>query len=444
MGNPAMADDRPEHIEVTPDLGRPKRAPPTLDLEATEVIGKTDPEVSGDIDPEMSGETAPEMSDETAPDVSGETATEVSGETATEVSGETATEGTAETAARETADAGATSGDTPPAARPRAPWIALVVVSAITGAAAAGLVVAVVWLLGWPGDAASPAAVTPQVDTAAVDALATRVAKIESGTPTPQASASDPATATRIDALEQSMASLREELSAARSRSERLSAAVDELKTASRDASPPPDLTAINDRLAQIERATKAQIAETAQQSAKPADDTALRRIVAATLLDVAVRQGEPYAAALEAARALAPDPGVLAPLDPFAASGVPSPNALSRDLLALLPKPAPAETAAATGGIINRLQAGAARLVRIERTDAADGSDRTAVIVRAAGAAQRGDIAGARRELNALPPSDRAAVQSGIDRLDARDGALAASRQFAADATAALTKPAP
>jgi hypothetical protein len=441
MGNPAMADDRPEHIELTPDLGRPRRAPPTLDLEATEVIGKTDPEVIEETDPEVIEETNPEVIEETNPEVLGETDPEVSGETATEATGETAACETADAGA----DAGATSGDPPPAARPRAPWIALVVVSAITGAAAAGLVVAVAWLLGWPGDAASPAAVTPQVDTAAVDALATRVAKIESGTPTPQASASDPATATRIDALEQSMASLRDEFSAARSRSERLSAALDELKTAPRDASPPPDLTAISDRLAQIERTTKAQIAEATQQSAKPADDTALRRIVAATLLDVAVRQGEPYAAALEAARALAPDPGVLTPLDPFAASGVPSPNALSRDLLALLPKPAPAaETVATSGGIIDRLQAGAARLVRIQRTDAADGSDRTAVIVRAAGLAQRGDIAGARRELNALPPADRAAVQPGIDRLDARDQALAASRQFAADATAALTKPAP
>ena len=99
----------------------------------------------------------------------------------------------------------------------------------------------------------------------------------------------------------------------------------------------------------------------------------------------------------------------------------------------------------ATTGaGIVDRLQAGAARLVRIQRTDAADNNDRTAVIVRAAAAAQRNDVAGARRELNALPGADRAAVQPGIDRLDARDAALAASRQFAADAMAALTKPAP
>jgi hypothetical protein len=160
----------------------------------------------------------------------------------------------------------------------------------------------------------------------------------------------------------------------------------------------------------------------------------------------VSVRQGEPFTAALDAAKALAPDPGVLKPLDPFAATGVPGASALSRDLLVLLPKPAPAPEAATTtgAGIVDRLQAGAARLVRIQRTDAADSGDRTAVVVRAAGAAQRGDIAGARRELNSLPPSDRAAVQPGIDRLDARDLALAASRQFAADAMAALSEPSP
>ena len=48
-----------------------------------------------------------------------------------------------------------------------------------------------------------------------------------------------------------------------------------------------------------------------------------------------------------------------------------------------------------------------------------------------------------ARRELNTLPPADRAAAQSWIDKTDARDAALAASRQFAADAMSALAKPA-
>jgi hypothetical protein len=44
---------------------------------------------------------------------------------------------------------------------------------------------------------------------------------------------------------------------------------------------------------------------------------------------------------------------------------------------------------------------------------------------------------------LKLLAPADRAAAQSWLDRADARDAALAASRQFAADAMAAFAKPA-
>ena len=36
-----MAEDRPEDIEPPPDAGRARRAPPTIDLEATEVSGDT-------------------------------------------------------------------------------------------------------------------------------------------------------------------------------------------------------------------------------------------------------------------------------------------------------------------------------------------------------------------------------------------------------------------
>ena len=32
-----MSDDRPEETAPSPDLGRPRRTPPTIDLEATEV-----------------------------------------------------------------------------------------------------------------------------------------------------------------------------------------------------------------------------------------------------------------------------------------------------------------------------------------------------------------------------------------------------------------------
>jgi hypothetical protein len=424
-----MVDDRPEDIDLSADFGRAKRAPPTLDLEATKVSDRSAPEASDD--------SATEGTDKAAAEMGGESAAEVTGEAAPEATSTDTKPGVA-----------AAAGETPPVATPRTRWLATTLISAISGAGAAGLILAIVWLFGSPTEGAAPTPQPPSADQAAVDSLIARVASLESKTAKPLPTTPDPeAAATRIEALETSIASLREDVAASRSRSEKLTAAVDQLKTAPRDASPPPDLSAINERLAQLERATRAEIAAAAQQNAKPADDAPLRRMVAATLLDVSVRHGEPYAAALDAAKALAPDPGVLKPLDPFATSGVPGPAALSRDLLALLPKTAPVpETAATTtgAGIVDRLQAGAARLIRIQRTDAADNTDRSAVIVRAAAAAQRNDIAGARREFNALRDADRAAVQPGIDRLDARDAALAASRQFAADAMAALTKPAP
>ena len=71
-------------------------------------------------------------------------------------------------------------------------------------------------------------------------------------------------------------------------------------------------------------------------------------------------------------------------------------------------------------------------------------GNDRGAVIARVTAAALHNDFNEARRELMTLSPADRAAAQSWIDKADARDAALAASRQFAADAMTALAEPAP
>jgi hypothetical protein len=77
---------------------------------------------------------------------------------------------------------------------------------------------------------------------------------------------------------------------------------------------------------------------------------------------------------------------------------------------------------------------------VRIERTDGV-GTDRGAVVARITAAALRNDFAEARRELKALPSADREAAQAWLDKTDARDAALAASRQFADEAMAALGK---
>jgi hypothetical protein len=375
-----MVDDRPEDTEPSPDSGRAKRAPPTIDLEAAEISGETR-NAAEDAQPEGRSEMA----------------------AATAISA----------------------------------WV----IAAVSGAVAASLVICVAWILGWPAVPATPAA--PQVNAAVIDGLAARVASVESRTGKPAATAPDPAVNSRIEALEKSLVSLRGELAGVRAQSEKLAAAVNDVKSAPRDSSSPPvDLSAINERIAQVEHAIRAQTAEVAQENAKPADDMPLRRVVAAALLDVLVRHGDSYAAALAAAKSLADNPDALKPLDGFAASGVPSANALTRELLTLVPKLSPPlqQNSTTGSGIVERLQAGAAKLVRIERTETS-GNDRGAVVARVTAAALHNDLAEARRELNTLAPADRAAAQPWLDKADARDAALAASRQFATDAMAALAK---
>jgi hypothetical protein len=399
-----MVEDRPEDTGSLPDSDRPKRAPPTIDLKATEVTSETAP--------------------------------------------------ASEAAAAEVPSEAETSSASPASApsAPVSPWI----VAPVSGAVAAALVIGVGWMLGWP--AVQPAAVAPapQLNAAAIDDLTARVASLETRVSKPAAPVTDTAAAARMETLEKSLATLRGELATTRAQSEKLASAISAVKAAPRaDGSPAPDLSAIDEHIAKIESAIRAQAAEIAQQGskiadskaadAKPADDLPLRRVVAAALLDVLVRIGDPYQAALAAAKSLAPNVDALKPLDQFAAAGVPDARKLSGELLTLVPKltpAAPPDAATAGSGIVERLQAGAAKLVKIERTDTS-GTDRGAVVARMTAAALRNDFSEARRELKTLAPADRAAAQAWLDKADARDAALAASRQFATDAMAVLAKPA-
>jgi hypothetical protein len=403
-----MVDDRPGDTGSLPDQGRPKREPPTIELEATEVSSET--KSAPNTSSEASPEPVPPKPEPTpaAPPVS--------------------------------------PVDEPPS-RPVSPWI----IAPVSGAAAAALVIGVGWMLGWPAIQPASAPPAPQL-SAAIDGLTARVAGLEPkvGKPVP-----DPASVARTEALEKTVAALRTELAATRAQGEKLASAINEAKSAPRgDGTASPDLSGIDERIAKIESQMRAQGAEIAQQGskladtradAKPADDMPLRRLVSGALLDVLVRTGDPYPAALATAKALAPNPDGLKPLDQFAEKGVPNAGKLSTELLTLVPKllPAAQQNEATTGtGIVERLQAGAAKLVKIERTDTV-GNDRGAVVARITAAALRNDFNEARRELKTLAPDDRAAAQVWLDKADARDAALAASRQFAADAMAALAKPA-
>ena len=400
-----MVDNVPEEAEPAPDSDHAKRTPPTIDLEATEV--STEPPAVADEAPPEPPQPEPEPN---KPEPKPEEPVR--------------------------------------AAAPVSPWV----IGPFSGAAAAALVIAAGWMLGWPAVKVPPAA--PQVDVATIETLSGRVANLEAKVSRP----ADPAATARIDAVEKSLGTLRNDVAGLRTQSDQLANTLKEAKPAPADASAAPlagmpeklakDLAAIDERLAKLEQANIVDHTELTRQGekiaeAKPADDTPLRRVVAASLLDVAVRHGDDYAALLATAKSFASDPEALKPLDAFASSGVPTPVMLSRELLNIVQKLAPpAEAPAGGAGIMDRLQAGAAKLVRIERTDAV-GNDRGAIVARVTAAALRNDFVEARRELKTMEPADRAPAQAWIDKADARDAALAASRQFADTAMADLGKPA-
>jgi len=428
-----MADDKPEDAGLAPGSGRARRTPPTIDLEATEVSTEQQ-EVAGE--PEAQPATA-QAADEQAKSEQAKSEEARSEEAKLEEANteQTKAEPQSEPAGEQASVASAPA--SPPISRSISSWV----IAPFSGAAAAALVIAVGWMLGWPAVQAPPAA--SQVTSATVDALGGRVAAVEAKAGRP---AADPAMTARIDALEKSVGALRGDIANLRTQSDKTASALNDAKSAPRAAAP--DLAALNDRIAQLERTSKTERAELAQQGEKIADnktidDKPLRHVVAAALLDVAVRHGDAYEQQLAAARSLAAEPEALKPLDAFASSGIPTPVALSRELLNIVPKLSPPAEALPSGtGIVERLQAGASKLVRIERTDGV-GNDRGAIVSRVTAAALRNDFVEARRELKTLPEADRAPAQAWLDKVDARDAALATSRKFADDAMADLVKPA-
>ena len=59
-----MAEDRPEDSDPSPDSARPKRAPPTIDLEATDVSSEPPPATTAAAAHEAAAEQEPKSGPE--------------------------------------------------------------------------------------------------------------------------------------------------------------------------------------------------------------------------------------------------------------------------------------------------------------------------------------------------------------------------------------------
>jgi hypothetical protein len=171
-----------------------------------------------------------------------------------------------------------------------------------------------------------------------------------------------------------------------------------------------------------------------------PEHDQGARRAMAALALRGAVERGEPYAAELAALQSHGVDAGKLAPLRAFASTGVPSAEAMARELSAALAAAAPKPAAAApeSDTVLGRLQHAASGLVRITPADAPPASTPEA-LTPIKTLAMRGDLAGAAAAAEKLPAAERARLAPWVAKVRARAAALGAAQSLAHDGLAAL-----
>jgi len=293
------------------------------------------------------------------------------------------------------------------------------------------------------------------VDRSVVEELTGRIARLEAGSTGSRPAAADPALANRMATLEGALKTIEERIGVvarrsddidiiardARERANATAAAVAELDQKMARLSPS-EFEASTNRIAALERMVASMQADLAKRGVGETGDRPVRLAVTAAALNAAVERGDAFAVELTAAKQLAPNSTGLAPLEPYAASGLPSAASLSRELMGLLGTLAQASgTAPREGGILERLQANAERLVRIRPLDEPPGDDPAAVLTRIEQRVAQADIPGVLAELNKLPAPARTSAQAWTAKAQARLAALAASRRFATDAYAALGK---
>ena len=279
--------------------------------------------------------------------------------------------------------------------------------------------------------------------------LEARVAKAEAALAAPRAAGSSgPAAAERAAATDATLKSLNDGLADLRKRVEDNAAATQAARDTAMQSSGASsavaadvggEIAALRARIDALDSAVKS---AQAAQAAKPDVDRAARFASAALALRAAVERGEPYAAELAAVNSLVDDPAKLAPLEPFAATGLPSTEALARELAGVtqaMRQPAPAS--GQNTGMLDRLQASASRLVRVRPADEAAREISGDPPADAQTKAARGDLAAARAELAKLPDPARAPAEPWIKKADARANALELSRRLARDALDALSR---
>jgi hypothetical protein len=342
----------------------------------------------------------------------------------------------------------------------------LYAVSAALGAIATAAIVGGVWVAGYGPTReaavsanASPSGATSPGTSAAGKEISLRLDRIEQ---TIQAQRQEtavipPALGNRLAAMEAATKSLGEQFTALNRRlddiaatsqsavkqSDAASATADAAKAASQLNVQKGDIDALVSRVTLLEDTIKS-LAENDARHLAGADDQTARLSIAAEALRSAVERGVPYQGELKAVQSLGTDPAATASLSALAAAGVPTAAALARELAAQMPALQRAsQTTPGDSTFLDRLEANAQKLVRVTPVDAPAGNDPSAVVTRIGIDASRADITAALIDIAALPDTAKPLTADWVKKAEARNAAIAASRQIAGDALATLGKPA-
>jgi hypothetical protein len=328
-------------------------------------------------------------------------------------------------------------------------------VGALVGAIVLGAIMAGFWMADvFPPQQTAAAPRARGAKAASTAEMSSRLDKIQQELQAPRA---DQALAARVAAAEAQTKSLGDALAALNRRLDEVaaasqsalaqvktaSAAADAAKNAARTGVEQSDIDALNNRIAALENTMKSLSTEAAQRTPS-ADDPAARLTVAAEALRAAVERGAPYQAELATVATLGADQTATAPLELFAADGLPNAAALAHEFAVLTPSLLQASGAPRETSFLGNLEAHVQKLVRITPIEAPAGDDPSSVIARINIDAARGDIAAALPGIAQLPESARVLAASWVKKAEARETAIAASRRIAADALAAIGRPAP
>jgi hypothetical protein len=333
--------------------------------------------------------------------------------------------------------------------------------SAAVGAIAALAVLAGLWLAGFTvaRDVVNSQIAAPETASANNAEIAARLDKIEHSLQAakPETASVPPALGNRLTAVEMqtkllgdSAAALTHRLNdiaataqaAQKQAGSAASAAEAAAQSAGRTGVQTTDMEALTSRIAALESAMKKLSDQVADRAAS--GDQAARLTIAAQALQAAVARGAPYQAELRAVQGLGIEQNTTAPLEAFAATGLPHADALAQEVAALVPALRQAtDTTPADASIFDKLKSNAWKLVEFTPAEPPPGNDPASLITRIEIEANRADIAAALKDIAALPDRAKALTADWATKAQAREDAIAASRNVSAEALAALSKPA-